>query len=378
MVDDLPTVWQAQAHTLAKHEILKKYLEAWMPIVTHQVAARPREAPYILYVDGFAGPGLYKKGEPGSPIVALKAALKHTQRFPIPVRFLFIEQNEERLDSLNRVLANYHDQVDGSKNVELEEPCLGDCAEVLNRRLDACEREGTQFGPAFVFLDQFGYSSVPMSLVRRIMRYRMCEVFLYLHWRDMNRFIRDENKWAAFTATFGGEEWRDALSMSGADRPGYLLRTYKNNLRSRAGVEFSCHFSMRDKTESLLHWLFFCSNHVRGLEEMKKSMWDVDTTGTFQFSDAESPGQLRLLSGYDQSWLAGELRARLREKTLTVPEVERYVLTETPCRLYNSALTQLERDGSLEITDAPRGRRKGSFRKYAKTAEGQFMKLRFR
>ena len=28
-----PTLWEADPHTLAKHEILKYYLEAWFPIL---------------------------------------------------------------------------------------------------------------------------------------------------------------------------------------------------------------------------------------------------------------------------------------------------------------------------------------------------------
>jgi hypothetical protein len=31
----------------------------------------------LLYVDGFAGPGVYEGGEMGSPIIALRAALLH-------------------------------------------------------------------------------------------------------------------------------------------------------------------------------------------------------------------------------------------------------------------------------------------------------------
>jgi hypothetical protein len=30
-----------------------------------------------IYIDGFAGPGRYKGGEDGSPIIALKALLEH-------------------------------------------------------------------------------------------------------------------------------------------------------------------------------------------------------------------------------------------------------------------------------------------------------------
>ena len=40
------TIWEIEPHTEAKHEILEKYLNAWLPIMT-------RWNGRILYIDGF-------------------------------------------------------------------------------------------------------------------------------------------------------------------------------------------------------------------------------------------------------------------------------------------------------------------------------------
>ena len=87
-------------HTRAKHEILRRYLEAWLPIMTSYNGR-------IIYLDGFAGPGEYEKGEPGSPIIAIDTFLNHTYA---PVRtkevlFLFIEQDHARCEHLKQLLA---------------------------------------------------------------------------------------------------------------------------------------------------------------------------------------------------------------------------------------------------------------------------------
>src|SRR5437016_1710637 len=72
MADTLPTTWPADPHTLAKHAILQRYLQAWFPILTrqasslaHQYKSAPRRE--ILFIDGFAGPGEYTNGKEGSP-----------------------------------------------------------------------------------------------------------------------------------------------------------------------------------------------------------------------------------------------------------------------------------------------------------------------
>jgi hypothetical protein len=46
------TIWPIEPHTAAKHQILRKYLDAWFPILATYNKR-------IVYVDGFAGPGRY-------------------------------------------------------------------------------------------------------------------------------------------------------------------------------------------------------------------------------------------------------------------------------------------------------------------------------
>lgn len=50
----------------------------------------------MLYIDGFAGPGIYNGGEEGSPIIALKEAILHTAKIKSEVVFIFIEAESDR------------------------------------------------------------------------------------------------------------------------------------------------------------------------------------------------------------------------------------------------------------------------------------------
>ena len=44
------TLWAAEEHTVAKHRILRRYLEAWIPIMASRSGR-------LILIDGFAGPG---------------------------------------------------------------------------------------------------------------------------------------------------------------------------------------------------------------------------------------------------------------------------------------------------------------------------------
>jgi len=99
----------------------------------------------------------------------------------------------------------------------------------------------------------------------------------------------------------------------------------------------------------------------RVLEEMKKAMWKVDRTGGFRFSDGENPEQASILEDHKDDPLSLELQAALRGETVTVADVKRYVLTETPACLFKSAFKTLECQKLLEVVNPKPDRRKGTF-----------------
>lgn len=364
MGDNLPTVWPAEPHTCAKHAILERYLKAWFPILSQQSRRVQRRSEQILFIDGFAGPGEYTNGQPGSPVIALTAALRHAKEFPVPIQFLFIEEREDRFERLETVLNRYQKQIHQSSKIRLVSPRQGDCNLVLNEMLDQHEKQGTHFGPALAFLDQFGYSAVSMQLITRILAFPQCEVFSYLDYKGMNRWIADSSKAPSFDCTWGGGEWREAIDLPESERRPFLLETYKKALRERARAKYVCAFSMFDKYDSPLYWLIFSTNHVRGLEEMKKAMWSVDGNGGFKFSDKDNPGQLRLLDEeFDQPWLAEQLSKKLAGRTMTVAQVKEFVLDTTPCYLFREALKSLEsrKEPVIRIVKAPANRKPGTY-----------------
>src|ERR1044072_50707 len=108
------TLWKLEEHSKAKHEILRRYLSAWLPIMS-KFNGR------LVLVDGFAGPGRYSSGEEGSPLVMLKAYLEHSYRDKIDAElvYLFIEQREGRGADLEEEV----EKVDSPDNVKPDIVC---------------------------------------------------------------------------------------------------------------------------------------------------------------------------------------------------------------------------------------------------------------
>src|SRR5215510_1665469 len=90
-------------HSLAKHRILKRYIERYIEIVT---AISWQEQLSITFVDGYAGGGRYSAGEstvPGSPLIVLETVAATEARlnagrpkgFSINAEYIFVDHNPD-------------------------------------------------------------------------------------------------------------------------------------------------------------------------------------------------------------------------------------------------------------------------------------------
>jgi three-Cys-motif partner protein len=343
MADPKETVYAADPHTKAKHQILEGYLKRWFMILGRQ-ANKIGSSKRLLYVDGFAGAGEYEDSVPGSPIVAIRAAIAAADP-GIPIRIHLIEKRPDRAKHLANLLASAN-HATSSGQVQIDAPVEGDCETEIGKLIDAEEAAKRTLGPAFFFLDQFGYSSFSMSLVKRILGYQTCEVFSYLNWNLLHPFMSDPAKTSGITKAFGGDEWREVLNKSGAEREEKFREIYIAALKARGGAEFIYPFAMRDGSNRVIYWLFFSTNNIRGLEEMKKAMWNVDRSGSFEFSD-KFASSLGKLFEYTDDNLARDLHATFAGQELSVEDIQRFILTSTPAYNFKTALEQMQRTGKL-------------------------------
>ena len=337
------TLWPIEPHTAAKHQILRKYLDAWLPILG---AYNKR----IIYVDGFSGPGRYTGGEPGSPIIAIEAALAHQAKLGEELVFLLIEKRTDRADHLAKEIAKL--QLTPSFKVQVER---GTFADKLGKTLDRLGSDGSQIAPTFALIDPFGFSGIPYALIQRLLSKDKCEVLITVMVDSINRWLEhpDENIKAHIMETFGTHEAIKIAEGTG-DRVTQLKNLYHSQLNKAA--KFVRYFEMRDRDGRLVYYLFFASNNSLGHLKMKEAMWKVDPMGEFTFSDSTDPNQ-QLLFKLDPSMapLIADLAAKFRSRgQIPVRRVETYVQDHTAYlrKHMGEALKQLESEpGKLRVAE---------------------------
>lgn len=347
MAHKLGTIWELEPHTAAKHAILRRYLQAWIPILS---SAHGR----IVYLDGFAGPGVYKGGEDGSPIIALKEALAHRDRLHGEVVFMFVEADSARAQNLDGAISQL--TLPGNfrvvRHVEM-------CNDAISRLLDELDSKNRALAPTFAFLDPFGFSHTPLVMIQRLMSHARCEVLITFMYEEINRFLSHPEQPAHFDALFGSPTWRQALTaLPGAPRKAALRDLYRNQLEQFAGIRYVRSFEMINRSNQTDYIMFFGTNSVEGLKKMKEAMWRVDKTGAFAFSDATDQNQIVLFEkDTDSLWLKQRIQERFRGSWCTISEIEEFVLVHTPYRethIRKQILVPMEKSGELEVDSSTR------------------------
>lgn len=344
---------QAEPHSRAKHKILEEYLTRWTIILGKQYRDRP-----LLYVDGFSGAGQYDDKTPGSPLIAIKTVQNLCLKNPdFKIRMVFIEKNKEVLKKLECNLLEMRNTA--PRNLIIDKPMGGSCNEEVVKLIEERVKEHHALGPSLFFLDQFGYSNVPMNLISRILKYESCEVLTYMNWNMLGLYIEDHTKHKTISTAFGGEEWATVK----LDKPNIRSKKFRDEyikaLKEKAKAQFCCPFEMRDGSGRLIYWLFFCTRNIRGMEEMKKAMWKVDNSGGFSFSDKHI-GQAHLFN-YGVKELVDDIVKRFGGSECKLEDIHNFVISSTPHYKYKDALAEMEREGFLEVIKSPEGRKKGSF-----------------
>ncbi|HMN23342.1 MAG TPA: three-Cys-motif partner protein TcmP [Ignavibacteriaceae bacterium] len=347
------TIWELEEHTIAKHEILSNYLKAWFPIISRFNKA-------INYVDGFAGPGIYSKGEPGSPIIALNVATEHTSALTGDINFLFIEEDTERAKNLELEIQKLKLKTDFKVRVLKEK-----FHESIEKALKELENEEKILAPTFLFIDPFGFSGIPASLLAKLLNIPKVEVFINFAVDSINRFIGLDDTKEHISELFGTDAVIELIKSSSQDRVRDLKDLYQIMLQENA--KFVRHFEMRNIENRIIYYLFFASNNSRGHLKMKEAMWRVNKEGDFTFSDSTNPLQEVLFAknefGED---VFSILREKFKNKTIDVLELKVYVENETAFldKHLNQALRYAEQNLFISVKEYKKDgkkRRKGSF-----------------
>lgn len=350
----MQSLWDIEPHTKAKHEILERYLDAWFPILATYNQR-------IVYLDGFCGPGRYKGGEDGSPIIAIKKALNHFGRLQNrEITFIFIDEREDRIEHLKSEITSMTIPSNFSIYTEVSK-----FEKTVSRILGDLKSNNFSLAPTFAFIDPFGFKGISFHLVKELLSNPKTEVFINIMADFINRFVEhpDINTRQHIVELFGSDQALEIIA-NGGNRLETLRQLYQTQLQTCA--KYVRYFEMNNEQGRLIYYLFFASKHPLGFVKMKEAFWKVDPESGFHFSDKTNPAQMILLSVDPSRDLVTIIGQKFSEQRATVAQVKQFVEEETSyiSKHMRKALTIMETEGKIQVDtlklDSTK-RRRGSF-----------------
>lgn len=369
-----PVVWKREAHTEAKHDLLRAFFAKWLSVHSEWFAKSGGGT--VRVYDGFAGPGVYADGEPGSPIILLGSLLDNPRLLErwqtVSYDFQFVEKHEGRAAKLREQLTT----------LEARARTEGRWSEMIAWTVTCGHYEDHVPGPPatsntalFLFLDPFGYSHAPMTLTRELVQQPKSDTLIFLPLSFVNRFHGRAGQEAAMDRFFGSSEWRTVPD--GPGRPAALLKLFEAQLR-HGGLSFVSGFQLLPEGSNE-YWIVGGSDHLQGYASIKEGFWAADPENGrgFVTPPASTPGQQTIT--FDTSVeprpntapLLELLRERFASRSFTVEEAldvtRRSRFLES--HLKRTTLAKAEAAGQLEVT-RPEGARQFK--------EGKGITMRFR
>lgn len=342
-------LWEINSRTKAKHHIIKYYLDAWLPIMT-------RYNKRIVYFDGFCGPGEYKDGEKGSPIIALEAALNHRSIAVknAEITWLFVDENIKAIEHLKKIL----NEMDIPKNYTII-PIAASFCDIANKILQILETQKINLAPTLILIDPFGFSGFTMEQIKLLMQNDKCEVIINFMYEHINRFIGHENKkiLEIFDDLFACENWRKIIDVKEPEeRNKKLVYLYHKQLQDYAEIKYVRSFELK-RGNRPSYYLFFGTNNIKGLEKMKDAMWRVDPSGNYCIVDNYYGKETLFQPEPDYGQLIKLIQEEFSEKIINVNELFEWILAETAFRkvgVKQKVLRPMEENNKLKVIKSSR------------------------
>lgn len=342
-------------HTHAKHEILRRYVSVWTPILTlGGLNGR------VVYIDGFAGSGQYRDSdELGSPQLALDSVLECPafNRIKAEVSMLFIELDTKRADHLRAILKARYTQIPKNVRYEVRNKEFN---EELNKALDGLNKDNKRLAPTFCFVDPFGWSNLDYDTLARFMNEKKAELLITFMVGFLSRFTTEE-RLTSIKNLFTDTQLAEINNANGDAKHLLISKLFMDNLKAKIRASnpdkplYDLSFRTIDQHNNTMYYLLYLTSSPKGIEVMKDAMYATSKGDKYLFSDYNfDPRQTRMMDYTDEpAWVreaGNEVYRCLAGKTFSKERVKEFIIMNTKWVFRAPILRYLEKEGKIRVS----------------------------
>lgn len=334
-----------EKHTKRKLDVLKNYLDVYFDTVVRNPA---QDRLNITLVDGFSGGGAYLDGTEtrvGSPLVLLNAVEQAAARLnkqrekplEINARFIFVDNEPEHVAALRRELLSRGYAADDPR-ITILQGTFVDHLPTIIQQITAAQRKGR----SIFFLDQFGYSDVPMSSIQTIFRsLDRAEVVLNFAIDSLLNYLQEASADLLLYRQFGIDarfiaDWnqRKDENMGRA----ITQRALMAHIHANSGAKFFTPFMLWSRTDNRWMMLAHLSQHQAARDKMLGVHWREQNS----FTHVGAGGLFSL--GYDTRLIES------CDSLFNFSDIDRSALNKELVDALPSEIHRIMNGGQLEVS----------------------------
>lgn len=367
---------QQKGQTEMKHRILELYLDPWLTKIS-TVNQR------VVFVDGFAGPGIYSDGWKGSPLRVMDIAdqviseYENVDQRLDEFKCIFVENDRERFLELKQNVDRHKQDVDDRINPT----CIDDDFTKWAEQYIQGQR-GRFPDPTLIFVDPFGYGEdIPFQLLSELfqLREKSYELLITFMAGKMAQYMGSPNHQKGITTSLGMSDWKNYFTedMSKDEAARMFSHLYQRQWKETAGANYTLPFEMVEEGKNqICYHLIHVTNHIDGLKVMKKNMFNAGANDQYAYLGPNHVGfedEQLSLAKFGESMdfnnrietFAEELHESYLDDTITFQRLLEETLDKNVYlpQHYRSTFKKLENRDKLKVFDpesAEEGTRSGT------------------
>lgn len=251
--------------TIAKLEIIEKYLESWLPTFVMVDYHRP-----IQVFDLFAGIGYDKNSTPGSPIRILTTIHKHKDNIISKskrISLFFNDLDTNKIEQLKQSVKSKVNELDIAHivNIKFTSNSFKECLNLYDSEL----RNGCNF----IFIDQNGFKEVDEKVFQYLIEKDTTEFIFFVSSSYLHRFAETKE----VQNIHPNFDYQKIKNTKREQIHNVLCDEFKKYIPSSIrNTNYSViPFSIMKKEKQNIYGLIFVSKHIRGADKFLDVVWEM-------------------------------------------------------------------------------------------------------
>lgn len=248
-------------HTSYKINYVSAYVKEWL-----YVLANRKNATTVNFIDCMCNAGIYTDGELGTPIKSLEHIRDAAYAHPNVQFHVFLnDYDNDRLTVIKEVVAEILGTAPKNLTVHFDNKDVNEYLEEVSTFRNQC---GVFNALTLLYVDPYNFGTVKLKNIKNFLSKYYSELIFNVFTSDFRRNGKSE---------INGKKIQECMTgcdLSQIKNVEQLVALIDDQLTT-GHIKYTFRYEFRTQTNSELYQIMFCTPNFKGIEQLKKALWEV-------------------------------------------------------------------------------------------------------